>query len=121
VFSKGPQSKIIHVGRRQLHVSLKICQIFIGATINEEYFGGNDSVGKSGWRFQCFQFVPLSKQNLLMHYRETVSVFMRCIYSMEQSPPEKLKRPELLKKFLAFYGTRRLITVYTRAHHLSLS
>jgi hypothetical protein len=34
--------------------------------------------------------------------------------------PEKLKRPELLKKFPAFYGTRRFITVYSRARHLSV-
>jgi hypothetical protein len=33
----------------------------------------------------------------------------------------KLKRLELLKKFPAFYGTRRFITAFTRAHHLSLS
>jgi hypothetical protein len=35
--------------------------------------------------------------------------------------PEKLKRPELRKKFPAFYGTRRFITAFTRARHLSLS
>jgi hypothetical protein len=35
--------------------------------------------------------------------------------------PEKLKRPELLKKFPAFYGTRRFITAFTRARHLSIS
>jgi hypothetical protein len=35
--------------------------------------------------------------------------------------PEKLKRPELLKKFPAFYGTRRFIPAFTRARHLSLS
>jgi hypothetical protein len=35
--------------------------------------------------------------------------------------PEKLKRPQLLKKFPAFYGTRRFITAYTTARHLSLS
>jgi hypothetical protein len=35
--------------------------------------------------------------------------------------PEKLKRPELLKKFPAFCGTRRFITAFTRARHLSLS
>jgi hypothetical protein len=34
---------------------------------------------------------------------------------------EKLKCPKLLKEFPAFYGTRRFITVYTRARHLSLS
>jgi hypothetical protein len=35
--------------------------------------------------------------------------------------PEKLKCPKLLKKFPAFYGTRRFITVFTTACHLSLS
>jgi hypothetical protein len=35
--------------------------------------------------------------------------------------PEKLKHPELLKKSPAFYGTRRFITAFTRARHLSLS
>jgi hypothetical protein len=35
--------------------------------------------------------------------------------------PEKLKCPKLLKKFPAFYGTRRFITIFTRARHLSLS
>jgi prolipoprotein diacylglyceryltransferase len=34
---------------------------------------------------------------------------------------EKLKCRKLLKKFPAFYGTRRFITEYTRARHLSLS
>jgi hypothetical protein len=33
---------------------------------------------------------------------------------------EKLSS-QLVKKFPAFYGTRRFITVFTRAHHLSLS
>jgi hypothetical protein len=35
--------------------------------------------------------------------------------------PEKLKHPKLLKKFPASYGTLRFITIFTRAHHLSLS
>jgi hypothetical protein len=34
---------------------------------------------------------------------------------------EKLKRPKLLKKFPAFYGTRSFIAAFTRAHHMSLS
>ena len=34
---------------------------------------------------------------------------------------EKLTCPQLLKKFLAFYGIRRFITAFTRARHLSLS
>jgi hypothetical protein len=41
-------------------------------------------------------------------------------YPWSRVLPEKLKRPEL-KKFPAFYGTRRFITAFTRACHLSLS
>jgi hypothetical protein len=33
--------------------------------------------------------------------------------------PEKQNNPELVKKFLAFYGTRRFITAFTRARHQS--
>ena len=35
--------------------------------------------------------------------------------------PEKLKGSQLVKKFLAFYRTRKFITAFTTAHHLSLS
>ena len=35
--------------------------------------------------------------------------------------PEKLTVPQLLTKFPAFYETRRFITAFTRARHLSLS
>ena len=34
---------------------------------------------------------------------------------------EKLTCSHLVKKFPAFYGTRRFITAFTNAHHLSLS
>jgi hypothetical protein len=34
---------------------------------------------------------------------------------------EKLTSPQLVKKFLAFCGTRRFITAFTRTRHLSLS
>ena len=34
---------------------------------------------------------------------------------------EKLTGSQLVKKFPAFYGTRRFITIFTSAHHLSLS
>jgi len=34
---------------------------------------------------------------------------------------EKLTGSQLVKKFYAFYGTRRFITAFTRAHPLSLS
>jgi hypothetical protein len=34
---------------------------------------------------------------------------------------EKIIDPQLFKKFPAFYGIRRFITVFTRALHISLS
>jgi hypothetical protein len=48
------------------------------------------------------------------------------IERMELTPcskvlPEKLTGPQLLKKFPAFYGTRRLINAFTKACHLSVS
>ena len=42
-------------------------------------------------------------------------------YSMEQSPSWEAKRYQMVKKFPAFYGTRRYITAVTSARHLSLS
>jgi hypothetical protein len=35
--------------------------------------------------------------------------------AMEQSFPEKLTCSKLLKKFQAFYGTQRFITIFTTA------
>jgi hypothetical protein len=35
---------------------------------------------------------------------------------MENNPSEKLTGPELVKKFHAFCGTRKFITVYIRGH-----
>jgi hypothetical protein len=40
---------------------------------------------------------------------------------MELSPPWEAANVQPLKKFPAFYGTRRFITVFTRALHWSLS
>jgi hypothetical protein len=40
---------------------------------------------------------------------------------MELRPAEKSPIVQLLKKFLIFYGTRRSITVITRALHWSFS
>jgi hypothetical protein len=41
--------------------------------------------------------------------------------SLTNSLLEKLAVRQLVNKFPAFYGTRRFITVYTTARHLSLS
>jgi hypothetical protein len=69
-----------------------------------------------------------SSQNMFADYcwnlTEEVSITYLLTYLLTpwgRVLPEKLKRPELLKKFPAFYGTRRFITAFTRARHLSLS
>ena len=41
-------------------------------------------------------------------------------YSESRVLPEKLTGPQLVKTFPAFYGTRRFITAFTRARHLSV-
>ena len=40
---------------------------------------------------------------------------------MDRGLPEKLTVPEVLKKFPVFYETRKFITTFTTARHLSLS
>jgi hypothetical protein len=40
---------------------------------------------------------------------------------MDQTLLEELIFLWLVKKLLAFYGTRRFITAFTAAHHLSIS
>ena len=40
---------------------------------------------------------------------------------MQQNPSEKLTGSQLVKKFPTFYGTRRFITAFTSARHLTLS
>jgi hypothetical protein len=42
-------------------------------------------------------------------------------YSMQQNPSWQLTGSQLVNKFPALYGTRRLITTFTKACHLSLS
>jgi hypothetical protein len=42
-------------------------------------------------------------------------------YFMEQTPSWTLTVCQLVKKFSAFYGTRRFITAFTNAHQLSVS
>jgi hypothetical protein len=52
-----------------------------------------------------------------------ISAFQRedLLTPRSRDPPEKLTGPQLLKKFTAFYGTRRFITAFIKARYLSLS
>jgi hypothetical protein len=48
------------------------------------------------------------------------SLLIYLLTSWSRVLPEKLKSPQLVRKFPAFYGARRLITAFTIAHHVSL-
>jgi len=45
----------------------------------------------------------------------------KCATTTEQKVPEKLTGFQLVNKFSAFHGTKRFITAFTSARHLSLS
>jgi hypothetical protein len=85
-------------------------------------------------RFSTFSFAPLSAWFISMipptFHRHCYScknyfistLFMSILDSLTHSLlPEKLPGPQLVRKFLSFYGTRSFITAFTKAHHLSLS
>jgi hypothetical protein len=62
----------------------------------------------------------MEKEDPLLYSKEPViDLYLLTVWS--RVLPEKLKRPHLLKKFPAFYGTRRFITAFTKARHLYLS
>jgi hypothetical protein len=52
---------------------------------------------------------------------KTVSIIMNKLTSWSRGLLEKPPAVQLVKKFPAFYGTQRFITIFTRAHHWSLS
>ena len=55
---------------------------------------------KNKWKFVKFSYLLTPRSTVLL---------------------EKLTVPQLVNKFPAFYGTRRFITAFTSARHLSLS
>ena len=50
-----------------------------------------------------------------------IHTFITLLTPRSRVLPEKLRGPQLLKKFPVFYGTRRFITAFTRACHLPLA
>jgi hypothetical protein len=51
----------------------------------------------------------------------TYSVYTYLLTPWSRVLLEKLTGSQLVKNFASFYGTRRFITAFTRARHLSLS
>ena len=92
----------------------------MSCSVTEVYLHFRDSCGRQHW---VGTFVKLS--NIEQEIIKKLTFFIQ-IRTKELTPwirvlPEKLKRPKILKKFPAFYGTQRFITAFTRACHLSLS
>jgi len=57
----------------------------------------------------------------LVKHRHNFTFTFKLTHSIEQSPSWQLIVIELVWKFPDFYGTRRFVTMFTAAHHLSLS
>jgi hypothetical protein len=49
-----------------------------------------------------------------------IEMYVKYLTPWSRVLPEKLAGPQLLKKFLTFYGTRQFIITFTRAHNLSV-
>ena len=65
---------------------------------------------------------PLHMQRQIPTAQKTVCSLLACLLTKWRWVLlEKLTGVQLVKKFPAFYGTRRFITAFTSARHLSLS
>ena len=60
-------------------------------------------------------------RNILCYPCCTVTISHNKLTKWNRVLPEKQLGPQLVKKFLAFYGTQKFITAFTRAQPLSLS
>ena len=80
-------------------------------------FGVKLSCQKSSltaWPWRWRNYIPSKLPGLRTHPRRQLTPWSRIL-------PEKLTRLQLVKKFHAFYGTRKFITTFTTARHLCLS
>jgi hypothetical protein len=66
----------------------------------------------------CFiEAVDTDSDIILKHPMYGVLIFT----SWRRDLPEKLTGPQIVRKFLTFYGTRRFIAAFTTVRHLSLA
>jgi hypothetical protein len=73
------------------------------------------------WFTAAFLSVETTKEQCQKYSVQKRSLFSLLTYLRSWALLEKLPIVQLLNNFPAFYGTRRFITVFTRALHLSLS
>ena len=89
---------------------------------------GNKGLCKLPEQFFLFSRIPSGTMSdvAMIQGQLTGVTIIQTTHRREPAPrtrglPEKLTRPQLLRKFPAVYGTLRFITAFTRAHYLSLS
>ena len=63
---------------------------------------------------------PIQRQLICFYNTDEDSTVRYALTPWSRALPEKLTSPQLVKKFPAFYGTRRFITAFITARHLSL-
>ena len=79
------------------------------------YWKGTDfGDTRTSSEYYCYPIVNES-------FTHTLNSFTHSLTPWSTVLLEKLTGPQLVKKFPAFYGTRRFITSFTNARHLSLS
>jgi hypothetical protein len=73
------------------------------------------------WCLDCRSLSVITILTGLHRFTGDISVLRIIFSACSRVLPEKLTGPLLVRKFPAFYGTRRFITAITRARHLSLT
>jgi hypothetical protein len=82
---------------------------------------GNPSCGSHSGGYSTVQYNRMIRQEKVTQHGEYTIQSISCTTPWRRVLPEKRTRPQLVKKFPAFYGTRRFITAFITARHLSLS
>jgi hypothetical protein len=77
--------------------------------------------GSEGRIFLDCTLDPWTRTVVYQNYRPRVVRIARLLTPWSRILLEKLSGLQLVKKFPAYYGTRRFITAFTSARHLSLS
>ena len=120
-------------------LSFKKMQVFKVTSLSQfkiSWLPCEDILRISVWQWYLFKlhmsaFIRKWNLNIKTQYVWTAScksvitnmATMRCFdtyYSMEQGPPWGANEFSISQEFPAFYGTRRFITAFTSARHLSL-
>jgi len=130
---------VLPAGVRKLH--LGPCRAHVWHFVRKERHGNTwvqyQAVGHLQFCWKClmftvFHFTAFCNLHIVSILGLFVCVCRRKLYvsdwltdslthSIQQVLLEKLTGFQLVKKFPAFYGTRKFITTFTSAHHLSLS